>query len=677
MSGLSASILEEALAENEQLRLELNELRKKLKKSSNVEELGIETVTALSSITNLGMEGKKLKISGIMLAEGVWNGLPYVKSEIKKMYERYKDKLSKLPITVEHERTEEFKDKEVGKTVKVEWDDMLGAIKFEAYITDPKAIEKIEDGTFPATSMKLQVKRVNMDGKEIGVDYEPINYSLTSMPACKTCLIVSKESLSSNSSPKDTCYFTIIPIEKDNKDGDKAREEVENMSETKAESADPSIEAEGEEKEYFELSEPMIALLPEDKIDESEAEEVELEFVPVSELAQVLKRKRVIYEYYPPGKYPVARRTVRRVRGYYYYYPYYPYPIYYGYPALNKEFPDLTKEQLEELVKQGKAQKKLAEDGSYYYYIYPGYYVPAYYYSPYYGYPEGVGPRSEKERLIAHFGKEKAEKLLELIGDLAYKLLPPRGTGARMVQSKEEPEEEPELDEADLEEISVLADYKIVKNKKTGKYIVMKASEKGLWKIVKQFDTEKEAKDYVANLNLDSIVDGLIKKLSERLREKEMGKAEKEEEAKEEAKLEKQAEANPECSPSNTQEQEGKVETEAPKAEEKAEPKEETKQETPKEEPKEAKEEPKEEKKEESKDQPAEEKVEEKKEEERKEEKEAPAVEEPKVEEPQKAEAPKPSPQEIVERITKSKDPFGLIADILIDVYHKQAREKI
>jgi len=326
---MSASILEEALAENEQLRKELSTLKEKLKEQ-NVEELSVDFVNTLSSITNLGMEGKKLKIAGIMLAEGVWNGLPYVKSEIKKMYERYKDKLGKLPITVEHERTEEFKSRNVGETSKSEWDEMLGAIKYEGYITDPKAIEMVKDGTFPATSMKLQVKRVNINGREIGTDYEPINLSLTSMPACKSCVIVSKEALSSNlgTEPQIGCCFTIIPIEKDKSNENKGREEVESMSES--EQANEPTEASGKKEEYFELSEPMVALLPEEDLDDQE-EEVELEFVPISDLAQVLKRKRVIYEYYPPGKYPAAKKTVKRRKGYYYYYPYYGYPYYFPY----------------------------------------------------------------------------------------------------------------------------------------------------------------------------------------------------------------------------------------------------------------------------------------------------------------------------------------------------------
>ena len=42
--------------------------------------------------------------------------------------------------------------------------------------------------------------------------------------------------------------------------------------------------------------------------------------------------------------------------------------------------------------------------------------------------PRAGKPKTDFERLIAHFGEEKAQKLLELIGDEAYKLLPSRGT---------------------------------------------------------------------------------------------------------------------------------------------------------------------------------------------------------------------------------------------------------
>lgn len=42
--------------------------------------------------------------------------------------------------------------------------------------------------------------------------------------------------------------------------------------------------------------------------------------------------------------------------------------------------------------------------------------------------PKSGEPKTDRERLIAHFGEDVALKLLDLIGDKAYKLPPPRGT---------------------------------------------------------------------------------------------------------------------------------------------------------------------------------------------------------------------------------------------------------
>lgn len=43
-------------------------------------------------------------------------------------------------------------------------------------------------------------------------------------------------------------------------------------------------------------------------------------------------------------------------------------------------------------------------------------------------------PRADRQRLIEHFGEEKALKLLELVGDDAYKLLPERGTRLEQIR---------------------------------------------------------------------------------------------------------------------------------------------------------------------------------------------------------------------------------------------------
>jgi len=50
--------------------------------------------------------------------------------------------------------------------------------------------------------------------------------------------------------------------------------------------------------------------------------------------------------------------------------------------------------------------------------------------------PEGGVPKTDRERLMAHFGEETATKLLDLIGEEAYKLLPERGTKVQTQQAE-------------------------------------------------------------------------------------------------------------------------------------------------------------------------------------------------------------------------------------------------
>jgi len=67
--------------------------------------------------------------------------------------------------------------------------------------------------------------------------------------------------------------------------------------------------------------------------------------------------------------------------------------------------------------------------------------------------------------------------------------------GKYKVKKSEDSEDE---EEVDLSEFEMLAEFKIIKNKRSGKFVVFKVPEKGLWKIVKVFDTQKEAEDFVS-----------------------------------------------------------------------------------------------------------------------------------------------------------------------------------
>jgi len=296
---MSKSIIDELASESAYLREQYKNLQESIEENSNLTSVPVEVET-LSDFMVTEELANKLKISGILLAEGIWNGVLYTKEELKKMYNKFKDKLSSLPLRVEHNRTKEFKNKIIGKNTNVEWSDTLGSILYEAEITDPKAIKLVQDYTFPATSMKTQLRKMSDGVTTRGVDYKPIDNSLTESPACHSCVIVSKEELSSKSDNIPMYRFygiikeTDLNIENDNN----IKEEV-----------DMSKEVKELIKENFELSEAMVMVLPEDEV----IKEVELELMTLS---QALKRKRVIYEYLPPGSYPTEKRKVQSRRAF-------------------------------------------------------------------------------------------------------------------------------------------------------------------------------------------------------------------------------------------------------------------------------------------------------------------------------------------------------------------------
>ncbi len=167
-------------------------------------------VHTLSKFTVIEELNSKLAISGILLAEGVWKGVLYSKNEIKKMYDNFKDKLSKLSYKVEHENTDEFTTNNVGVNTDIEWSDTLGAILYKANITDPRAINLIKNGTLKGTSMKLELNKViDNKGNIKGVDLKPIDNSLTSDPACLPSQIIISREVLNNKGESETQTFSI------------------------------------------------------------------------------------------------------------------------------------------------------------------------------------------------------------------------------------------------------------------------------------------------------------------------------------------------------------------------------------------------------------------------------------------------------------------------------------
>jgi len=319
-------IIEDVLAENIRLRKELNKYTGKY-------------FTGRISILSLE---PTLKITGVLIAEGVWKGIKYTYNEMKKALSKFKG----LGIMVMHGKNEDFKDKIVGKVTKVETNDTLKSILFEGEITDKKAIELIKDGTFNAVSPRGEFGKVDTSKiPPIGLDYEPIELSLTSMPACRTCLIYQMKQLSLN---KDIEDINIVS---------KMSEEIE-------------------------IKENHVLVIPEDFEELEDFSVIEMELMDIDEfidLQKKRKRKRRRYRYpyayrIRPGRYPRRILKVIKYYGYpypyYYYYPYYPYyPYYYPYyyyASEDLELLDLLpleadyKKFMAECLKEGKTMKECA-----------------------------------------------------------------------------------------------------------------------------------------------------------------------------------------------------------------------------------------------------------------------------------------------------------------------------
>ncbi len=365
MRKMSESIIEELLAENERLR------------NMSGETIGEEEVHTLSDFTYEDL-ADKMKISGILISPGLWNGVYYGADELKKMYDKYQNFLSgRMIYKVEHEKDQEFGRDEVGKMDQVKWDDSLKSIVYEATIDDERAMEDIKSGRFRATSLKSKMTKVKQGGVEKGIDIQPLDNSLTESPACAPCRITYYQELSKNA--KGLIFYGIF-------DEEYIRETLLKREETG-----------DNESKMSEVTELSVLVLPEEE--ELSEDELELELMPVN---QALLEKRIIYKFISPGTLEDDARKVKRKK----------YPYYYDEDEEDKKYP--------------------------------------YYYYPY-----------DKR------GKGK--------GSLA--------------------------DPNDMDEWEELQKYIIRKNKKTGKFVVFERTGKtgfGAFKIVKQFDTEKEAKDFIS-----------------------------------------------------------------------------------------------------------------------------------------------------------------------------------
>jgi len=176
------------------------------------EDLEVESLSAIS-VQKLD---KGIRITGVLLAEGMHNGIFYSGEEIKKMVKNFKDRILGMDMTVEHERTSEFGDKVVGTHTHVEFNPTLKAALYSATIDDINAVAQVNEGKLSATSLRLKERKVTVGDYTQAKDLTPLNNTLTAFPACTNCNVFHTEDLSLN-------YFGIQNIT--------PKEEGENMSE--------------------------------------------------------------------------------------------------------------------------------------------------------------------------------------------------------------------------------------------------------------------------------------------------------------------------------------------------------------------------------------------------------------------------------------------------------------
>jgi len=296
---------------------EVSALRKELREIMTIKE-----VQSLSSFSIKGLTDK-MKLTGILLAEGNWGDIFWSGDEIKKMVKKYQDKLNKMELTAEHEKNPEWGDKSRGYHEKVNYNDQLKAAIYEGIVDDAKAIKAIKDKIFRATSMRIKFTPRFVNGRKEAVDLVPINNTLTSFPACKTCSIFNWKDLSDEDKSEQVNEIEYYGIKE--KDLSKEKEEYSDVNTMSEEIEFEDIEIEPEEKDlmtkYFELKSDLVGVLPDGELGDKEGM-IKLELMTEDEA--VATGKTIVY-YYPQGKYRNRVRMVNRklVQGEFSIYPVY------------------------------------------------------------------------------------------------------------------------------------------------------------------------------------------------------------------------------------------------------------------------------------------------------------------------------------------------------------------
>lgn len=127
-------------------------------------------------------EGSNLRISGIAISEGTWNGIFYPAEELEKAYLG----LGNKPLRIDHSTsTRDI----VGKVIKSTWVGTKKWIEFEAIVTDGDIIQKLLNNLIESVSVGVLIDNVEENGVQIARNLEFKELSLVDDPACKDARI--------------------------------------------------------------------------------------------------------------------------------------------------------------------------------------------------------------------------------------------------------------------------------------------------------------------------------------------------------------------------------------------------------------------------------------------------------------------------------------------------------
>jgi len=123
-----------------------------------------------------------LKIRGVALREGTWNGLFYPREELRKAAADLQGK----PLMIDH--SDSVRDL-VGRVTKTWYNEAINGIEFEAEILDEEIARKVIEGLISGVSVGVIVDRVKEGNNLIARNYEFKELSLVLVPACTDCHI--------------------------------------------------------------------------------------------------------------------------------------------------------------------------------------------------------------------------------------------------------------------------------------------------------------------------------------------------------------------------------------------------------------------------------------------------------------------------------------------------------